>query len=230
MWRTLLVVYDRLDVRLPGGRFNHVLPPESVDEGVESFERFPALAAELSDGEARVQHEVIRAGRALSSLTEMAPDLYWPSPSDTRRELDRWGPAGRYDSIFAFWPLFDPIRGSTVPSGGWGLALGISEWSNGATYATVGSAQPEVWAVPVSGEVWLHEWLHGVCDLYARRGYLMPPGDADGAERAGYRRDPAEGWCAYYRHLMTGRVALDGGLAGIPPEAWRTGAVHDRGS
>jgi hypothetical protein len=56
----------------------------------------------------------------------------------------------------------------------------------------------------------------------------MPPGDADGAERNGYRRDPEKGWCEYYRDLMTGRVVVHGENVGIPAEAWRSGAVWMR--
>jgi hypothetical protein len=228
-WNALLLVYEALDLRLSRRRFRHVLGERDVGEAVRSFDRFPALAAEVSGGEALVRHEVVRAGRPLNSLTGMGPDQHWPSPEDTRPELDRWAPPGAYDSVFVLWPLEDPATGESVPSGGWGLAVGATDWANGATYATVGSARPEVWAVPVRGEVWLHEWLHGVCDVYARRGFPMPPGDADGAERNGYRRDPADGWCAYYRDLTRGLVLVGGRPHGIPADAWRGGAVRPSG-
>ena len=227
VWNALLLVYEGLDVRLGRRRYRHALGEPEVAGALRSFDHFPPLAAGVSGGEAQVRAEVVRSERPLASLTEMGPNLYWPSPSDTRAELDSWAPAGAYDSVFVLWPLEDPATGATVPSGGWGLALGVTDWANGATYATVGSARPEVWAVPVLGEVWMHEWLHGVCDVYARRGFPMPPGDADGADRNGYRRDPDHGWCGYYRDLMTGRVLVDGRRLGIPPEAWRTGAVRE---
>lgn len=226
IWNAVLLVYEGLDVRLGWRRFRHVLGDADVAPALRSFDAFPALAAEVSGGEAQVRSQVVRADRPLTSLTEMGSGLHWPSPSDTGRELDRWAPPGSHDSVFVLWPLLDPATGASVPSGGWGLAIGATDWANGATYATVGSARPEVWKVPVLGEVWMHEWLHGVCDLYARRGFPMPPGDADGAERNGYRRDPDDGWCAYYRDLMSGRVVVDGQRVGIPPAAWRTGAVR----
>lgn len=220
----MLLVFDTLDAE----GYAHALAADAVADGVRSFERFPALAAELSGGEARVSYDVVRASRTLRTLTDMGDGRWWPSPADVAPELREWAPPGRYDSVLVLWPLLDPGSGSSVPSGGWGLALGATGWAGGATYATVGSAPPEVWAVPRAGEVWMHEWLHGACDVYARRGFAMPPGDADGAERAGYVRSPVDGWCAYYRDLMTGRVMVDGEPRGIPPEAWRTGAVHDR--
>ena len=226
VWNAVLLVYEALDVRLGWRRFRHALGDTDVAAALRSFDAFPGLAAEVLGGEARVRSEVLRAERPLTSLTGMGGGMHWPSPSDTRPELDRWAPAGSYDSVFVLWPLQDPVTGASVPSGGWGLGLGVTDWANGATYATVGSARPEVWAVPVLGEVWMHEWLHGVCDVYARRGYAMPPGDADGAERNGYRRDQDDGWCAYYRDLMTGRVVVDGRRVGIPADAWRSGAVR----
>ena len=54
-------------------------------------------------------------------------------------------------------------RVRTILGRAWGLAIGPSDWSNGATYCTVGNAPVDGWNEPRPGEVWLHEWLHGVC-------------------------------------------------------------------
>jgi hypothetical protein len=221
-WRALLLVYRSID--LPGD-FRHTLSDEEVAAGTESFSRFPALAAELSGGEARVVFEVAHADRALDSLRPMGGGARWPSPDDTRPELDRLAPPGAWDSLFALWPQRDVGTGACVPTGGWGLAIRATEWSNGATYATVANTDPAVWTRPMVGEVWLHEWLHGVCDHFARRGCEMPPRDADGGADAGYEQSPYEGWSAYYRDLMTGRVPVGGRLLGIPRTAWRAGSI-----
>lgn len=226
-WSALLLVHDRLDVRvLVGGRptrFQHRLRSSEIDDARASIERLPALVAELSEGRAGLVLDVAEAGRTLDSLTAMGDERYWPSPDDTRPDLARHSPSGPRSSVFVFWPQNDLVAGSGVPSGGWGLALGASEWTGGVTYATVANAGPAAWAEPVPGEVWLHEWLHGVCDHYARRGFAMPPGDADGAERHGYRWSAEAGWSGYYRDLMTARVEVSGRRLGITAEAWRGG-------
>ncbi|HSR24107.1 MAG TPA: hypothetical protein VLW53_11185 [Candidatus Eisenbacteria bacterium] len=221
-WRALLLVYRSID--LPGD-FRHTLGDEEVAAGLDSFSRFPELAAELSGGEVEVVVEVAHVRRALGSLTPMGDGMRWPSPDDTRPELTRLAPPGARDSLFALWPQRDLATGAHVPTGGWGLAIRGTEWSNGATYATVANADAAAWARPVVGEVWLHEWLHGVCDHFARRGYEMPPRDADGGDAAGYVQSPTDGWCAYYRDLMTARVSVGGRLLGIAPAAWRTGSI-----
>ena len=69
----------------------------------------------------------------------------------------------------------------SVRSAGWGLGMAASVWSNNATYATVSNTESWGWQTPIVGEVWLHEWLHGVCAYFAGQGYLMPDGDADSA-------------------------------------------------
>ena len=224
-WRALLIVYRRIAVREPVP-FAHSLSHGEVADGVDAFQRFPALAARLSGGEAVVDVARADAARALDSLTPMGDGIAWPSPSDTRAELDELAPPGAYDSVFVLWPQRDLASGAAVPTGGWGLAIPATDWSNGATYATVANAEPWTWTAPTQGEVWLHEWLHGVCAHYARRGFDMPPGDADGGERSGYRHSPATGWCAYYGDLMTGRVSIGGRRLGIPPGAWRSGPVR----
>jgi len=77
------------------------------------------------------------------------------------------------------------------------------------------------------GEVWLHEWLHGVCAYFAGRGYVMPEGDADGGARHGYLQSRATGWTGYYRDLMTGNVFDAGTATGIPLEAWQDKPMSD---
>jgi len=220
-WRALLLVYRSIDV----AGFRHTLGEDEVAAGLDSFARFPALAAELSAGEVGVAWEVAHVARPLRSLTPMGEGMLWPSPHDTRAELDRLAPPGAWDSLFALWPQRDLASGAEVPTGGWGLAIRATDWSNGATYATVANAGPGVWARPVVGEVWLHEWLHGVCDVFAGRGFEMPPRDADGGGDAGYEQSPTDGWCAYYRDLMTGGVRVGDRRLGITASAWRTGSL-----
>ena len=97
--------------------------------------------------------------------------------------------------------------------------MGASSWSKGATYATVANMHAWAWQLPLRGEVFLHEWLHGVCAHFAARGHSMPDGDADGADRHGYVRSPETGWTSYYRDLMHARVVEDGQPKGIPSSA-----------
>jgi hypothetical protein len=226
-WRAVLLIYDAIDVRLrdhsgDGQSFCHSLTETEVRDGVDSFEQFPSLVEELTSGRARIQHEIRRVEKCLTSLTHMSEGMYWPSPSDTWQEIDRFVPRGGYDSIFVLWPQRNSRDGTSVRSAGWGLGMAASAWSNGATYATVGNAESWVWQIPVIGEVWLHEWLHGVCAYFAGLGYAMPDGDADGGGRHGYTQSQESGWTDYYRDLMTGNVIEEGRGKGIPLEAWNS--------
>jgi hypothetical protein len=226
IWNSLLLIYGTIDVRLRdrSGRsqhFVHVLSDKEVQDGIRSFRRFPSLVEDLTSGRASVRYELRRVERGLTSLTHMNEQLYWPSPTDTREEMDLLAAPGTCDSIFVLWPQHNFRDGTSVRSAGWGLGMAASVWSNGATYATVGNTESSCWQIPVVGEVWLHEWLHGVCAYFAGLGYVMPDGDADGGGRHGYGQSPVSGWTDYYRDLMTGNV-LDGGRAtGIPLDAWR---------
>jgi hypothetical protein len=98
--------------------------------------------------------------------------------------------------------------------------MGASEWTNGATYAAIANAPSSAWENEARGEVWLHEWLHGVCSHFAQRGHVMPERDADGGESHGYVWSATAGWTDYYRDLMSGNVLEDGKRFGIPADAW----------
>lgn len=225
--RAVLFVYRELDVQLGVGgwrrrRFHHLATDIEVADALHSFRGFPALVESLTDGVATVEYEIVHVDRALHSLTQDTPARFWPSAADTRPELDRFAPAGEYDSVFVFWPQHDSSSDSRVPCDAWGLALAATAASNCATYAAITNAPTAAWQGEARGEVWLHEWLHGVCGGYAQQGHAMPAHDADGAELHGYVRSPSAGWTDYYRDLMNGNVIENGTRAGIPTSAWQT--------
>jgi hypothetical protein len=226
IWRAALLVFSTIDVRVLDSankreRFALALTDLERSDAVESFKQFPGLVESLTSGNATVQYQIHDVERTLVSLTLTGDHVHWPSPDDTRKEIDRIAVSGSCDSIFVFWPQRNLFDGSFVPCAGWGLGMAACSWSNGATYATVGNAGSSVWQIPIVGEVWLHEWLHGVCAYFRDLGYRMPDGDADGGARHGYVQSPASGWTAYYRDLMTGNVRDEGLRTGIPLVAWK---------
>jgi hypothetical protein len=226
-WKALLLVYRELDVQLNIGRkrqrFHHCASEAEIEDALQSFSGFPDLVTELTSGAATIAPGIVEVQQPLHSLTSRAPNEFWPSPDDTRRELDQLAPAGAFDSLFIFWPQHDFARGISVPGTAWGLGMGASDWSNGATYAAIANAPAAAWKNEARGEVWLHEWLHGVCHHFSQRGFIMPERDADGAELHGYTRSPTHGWCEYYRDLMNGSVVDNGQRTGIPRQ-WNSAA------
>ena len=218
----MLLIYRGIDFRLEraGTRFVHRLSDTEIHDAVGSFRHFPELVTELTHGLVFIEFETVAAERTLTTLTAMGRDQYWPSPDDTRPEIDTLASPDRYDSIFVLWPQNNLATGSSIPSAGWGLAIAAGPWSNWATYATVANARTDTWTVPRLGEVWLHEWLHGACGFFAAQGYKMPAGDADGGGRHGYEQSPVSGWTQYYQDLMTANVLENGQRLGIPLEAW----------
>jgi hypothetical protein len=230
LWRALLLAYRSIDADYTdsSGMPQHLtmtMPDDELLDGQYMFRQFPALADDYSQHNALVDYDVVFVDRPITTLTSMGTNLYWPSPDDTRSELDALAPPGTYDSVLVYWPQTNHSTGEGVPSGGWGLSIGAGPWSNGATYATVANAPASTWADPTSAQVWLHEWLHGVCDYYQSVGYAMPAGNADGGESHGYVWSPTDGWGAYYRDLMTGHVLDNGSYAGITPDAWQSGSI-----
>jgi hypothetical protein len=94
--------------------FVHVLSDKEVQDGIRSFRHFPALAEDLTSGRASVRYEIRRVERGLTSLTHMDEDMYWPSPTDTREEIDLLAAPGTCDSIFVLWPQHNFRDGTSV--------------------------------------------------------------------------------------------------------------------
>jgi len=230
VWKTLLLVYPNTDVTYidSGGIPRHLVASRARTElrkAIQTFHQSTSFAHDYSSEESLIQYDVIYVERPISTVTVMGENVYWVSPSDTEIELDQYAPPGKYDSVLVHWVQCSQDYSQCIPSGGWGLAIGPTDWAHGATYATVANGPSWLWESPTSGEVWLHEWLHGVCAYYHSLGYRMPRGDADGGESHGYIWSPTTGWGEFYRDLMTGRVLEDGVYTGISPEAWRTGSI-----
>ena len=72
LWRCLLLVYPRIDVRVPQSfvfsrRFVHELPPHEIEEAKDSFRCFPALVTNLTDNQAGVKYDISGSGRPIKS-------------------------------------------------------------------------------------------------------------------------------------------------------------------
>ena len=230
IWKALLLVYSSIDTDYTDGsgasqHLTYTMSQTEISDGVNAFRRYASLTHNLSNAEAFVQYDIFYITRPIDTLTSMGTNMWWPSPSDTRQELDLYAPPGKYDSVLVLWPQSNPDTGQSIPSGGWGLGLYATSWANNATYATVANAPTWIWNTPSIGEPWLHEWLHGVCPFYVDRGFPMPDGGADGGGSHGYVWSSTTGWADYYGDLMTGNVLEDGELKGITAEAWGTGSI-----
>jgi len=230
VWKALLLVYHNTDVTYTDSegttrRLTTALPNAEILKALWAFRQYTSIAHDFSAREALVQYDIVHITRPITSITSLGSAGYWVSPSDVMIELDQYAPSGSYDSVFVHWAQCNPDFSQCVPSAGWGLGLQPTGWSHGATYATVTNASDWTWEVPTVGEIWLHEWLHGVCSYYAGLGYTMPAGDADGGGSHGYPWSPTTGWGAYYRDLMVGQVMENGEPTGITAEAWQTGDI-----
>src|ERR1700751_1226655 len=150
IWKSLLLIYPSIDVRYGNRqkrlkRFAYTLTGLEIEDAIESFQRFPWLVEELTSERAGIEFQIIRIDRPLTSVTLLGQESYWPCPDDTRAEIERFAPPGSYDSIFVLWPQQNFVDGAFVPSGGWGLAIAASAWSNQATYATVANVESSKW-------------------------------------------------------------------------------------
>jgi hypothetical protein len=141
VWKALLIVYCELNVRLRYGDwrrrpFHHVATRPEIIDAVESFRAFPQLVTELTAGAAQVEHSIVEVDAALRSLTEERGPFFWPLPDDTRRELDKFAPAGSHKSI-----LFSGRRTILKNARQFHVAVGDWEWPR----AIGATAQPTPW-------------------------------------------------------------------------------------
>jgi hypothetical protein len=99
----------------------HALPDREVEDGISSFRHLPSLVEDLTSGRATIRYKIHQVERGLTSLTQMNGGMHWPSPTDTREEIDLLAAPGTCDSIFVLWPQHNFRDGTSVQSVGWGV-------------------------------------------------------------------------------------------------------------
>ena len=123
---------------------------------------------DLTDNRSEVEYDIVTCERPLRTLSQLEKGSWWPSPTDLLPELEQHDVRTNYDSVFVYWPQYQFQAGTSVPSGGWRLGTGSSDWSMGATYATVANAKSFAWNIPPKPEVWWHEVCVNFTQLFRR--------------------------------------------------------------
>lgn len=220
VYHHLLLIYPESSVEyIENGfvkRFYGRMSESLVLKIVSAFKYFAEnLVRDGSGGIVMSTYNIIVVDHPVTAISSYDSGYYWLSPENVETDLAKYASEGRYDSVFVVW-YSGPIKTY------WGVG-GLLINDGGTIFSSIVSGEESWWIEPESsGQVFLHEWLHGVARFFQGLGYIMPEGDADGAERYGYVWTPEEGWMAYYRDLMQGRI-WDPRLSrfvGIPLEAW----------
>jgi hypothetical protein len=234
-WKMLILVYRNIDTDYVDidGQTKHLtatMPQQEAQNMVQSFLNQPhrGNVYDFSDHLAELEANVLYVDRALTNLEPIA-NGFWPSPAVTQPELDQYAPDGLYDSVIVFWQASHPTTGQSIPTYGWGLGYWPGDYANGMTYASVFNLN-WVWTNDTcEGEVFLHEWLHGVTGFYMSLGFPFPYEDLHGAEEAGYTVDANGCWKPWLRDYMRGLVYENGQPKALVPATWHSGSVttHD---
>ena len=219
-WHVLLIVIPNTMVKimLNGKESGYAanMTPQQIKDGIDSFICYPYLVQALTKDVVHIRPTIEITGDTVAKVTVSGDNVYL-YPSDISSILKKYDGKKRFDSIMVYL-----LRGK-MPSYGWGYSFGLTD--SGATYCTVTDADTDIWQVPKQGEVFLHEWLHGVASYFRKQGYesLIPPKDADGGGAYGYHSSPSNGWCGYYADLMNGNVMVSGKRMGITAAMWLSG-------
>ena len=232
-WKVLVLVYRQtsLDFVGAGGETRHLeatMSP-SMEALVLKTVPTPSLVANWSSGVAAQRQTVVYPPRPLTSLSPLGDGAYWVGPGDVAADLDVYAPPGTYDSVLVLWQPWD--ADDHVPSWGWGLGLSAGPPSNGAAYATITVPPSDrsswITTMPFPGEVYLHEWLHGVIDYHHAHGAQVP--DLHNTGYFGYSSDD-NSWRSWYSDLMQRHVPdpHGGAAVGIDYRVWQAGTPRQQ--
>lgn len=227
-WKVLVLVYRQtnLDYVTASGEERHLEATMSpaMEALVLKTVPTPKLVASWSSGLAAQSQTVVHPTRPLTSLSPLGDGAYWVGPGDVAAELDLYAPSGSYDSVLVLWQPWD--ADDQVASWGWGLGLSPGPHSNGAAYATITVPPSDrswwVTTMEYPGEVYLHEWLHGVIDYHHAHGAQV----ADLHNNAYFDYSDDDGsWRRWYSDLMQRHVPdpISGAADGIGYRVWQAG-------
>ncbi|MDQ3938284.1 MAG: hypothetical protein M3253_06335 [Chloroflexota bacterium] len=224
-WKAILLIYRDTDVTFtrPDGstyRLRARMSDSMYDLSRSVVNKFVNSASTWSDSYAAMSLTVVDVPVPLTRLDPLGSG-YWVGPKAVRPEMDKYAPAGKYDSIFVLWQNKDSA-GVSVPVGGWGLTVAPGSWANGAGYSSIFAPKEAWWwtGVQQPQEVFVHEWMHQVLFFHENAGRLKLDLHATGQ----YGYSAVDGtYKAWLSDVMRGRVKDGSTLLGVNYKTWRAG-------
>lgn len=229
-WSVLVLVYrqtnfDVFDASAVSHHVQAIMSAENEALMVGAVTQSVGLANDWSSGLASQTETVVYPPTPVAHLTALGDGAYWLAPADIAADLATYAAPQTYDSIVVIWQPWDDE--DYVPSWGWGLSLSAGPASNEAAYATV-TVPPRddswwVTSMPHPGELYLHEWLHGVIDYNVAHGASIP--DLHGSGTYGYV-DEGGTWMRWYSDFMRQHVRdpATAAYVGISYLVWSSGS------
>ncbi|MGL5087404.1 MAG: hypothetical protein ACRC68_17085 [Clostridium sp.] len=228
-WKMLVIINPNVQVDIQGNRYVASIHEPEITKLKSVVGRIPNTVKEWSNNTVNVDVDVVVDYPGLTTMSKWTDDGYWVSPTDVKGKIDVHAPKGKYDSIITIYRTDDMYGNVSVPSGPyWGLGMGPTDDANGATYAAVRlfDSDHSLWYFDPRNaeypeEVFIHEWLHGVEQTLAQKGYAGPW--THDAEEYGYTTNNRGSWNSWYRDLMQGNITdpATGKKIGITPDLWK---------
>ena len=215
-YKHLLLIYSSTNVTYLDGdeekTFIGNMSADLEETVINDFKNLPNLITDGSQGVVSSTYQIIEISHPVTKITSYPEGYYWLSPTDIAEDLELYAAVGIYDSVHVVW-YSGPIKVN------WGMG-GIFINKGTTTFSSIIAGQVSWY--DSTHQVFLHEWLHGVCAFYANLGYPMPALTADGGPSHGYNWTSTEGLMQYYRDLMRGLVwePTLSEYTGITKQAW----------
>jgi len=238
-WRGVVLVYRAadLDYMDGAGQTSHLsasLSDSQLQTVTAVINKVPQTVSAWSDGMAQLELTVVLVPHSLEHFDRLLDDtdrstiydtLY---PSSIQSDLDRYAPAGSYDSVFAVFPTADGL-GHSIPLNAYGWTTPLRSDGSGFSAVPV-PADLSQWTNDAYPEVFVHEWLHQVIDFYSAAGLNF---DLHNTSKYGYTstNECAPGatttdclsWNTWYRHVMSGTLPDRDGVTGLTAAVWANG-------
>lgn len=216
-WRFVLLLVKHSDYTLDT-RVKSSFSVEELEALEASFRALPALVSRLTFGQVRITQHVVHLDKTVTDVQRKNGHLRLAPPQ--QQTLLATYDKGEWDAIALAWK-----RGS-FDIATWGQTYALSP--GGSTLFFLNEAPENIWRLPPQGEPFLHGWAHGLDLLFRARGFgaKLPPEGAEADVTFGYKRDPKEGWSAFYRDLLNGTIPYKGNNIGFTCAMWSTGPAR----
>jgi hypothetical protein len=227
-WRCLMIIKPVTKVSSTQfGTCNATMTQDEIQSAQRAFDYATNWIYDISGKKVTWQTEVRISDLPLTTVTAIGDknDECYPAPLDVQRDLAKYAPSGKFDSVFIYWK---PKGDRTLPQPhNWGR--GPSRESLNMGYSTIGCFPPSSLTKDTSAtETWVHEWLHQVEQFYQAKGIKLPKDvGIHAAEDCGYKQDVPNSFCwkNWYRDFMAGTIKGYPGT-GLGAAAWAKGTMR----
>ncbi len=229
-WNVACFFINNVQFEKDGNAYNYSLTQEDKHLLENNLNRFANTCEIFSNGELKINHEIIEINEPLTSFSYDDKNYYFVSPTDVKPLIEKYVNENEYDHIFIGLRMGNTEN--SIPVKDW-IGLGSMTYENiGFSNIRMPNdlSRTTMYKYDIKNdvfpeEVFVHEFLHSLERNLKERGYDIPA--LHDNEKYGYKSVSKVGLKDWYKDYMQCNISSDDKKIGLDEFVYSTKPIHE---